>query len=318
MQSPLGPPSTNDYHYSLGGGDSARRLSASGNYDSSRLVYGDSRSFHQPSHDLSFVSRDGVPSNSYGNVTSPASQLPYQSTHIPGHVHGPPPSPPHVQHSPVSSDGWPSSSPSPPTPSRPLVGGNPLYSAGPATSYNTPSSRNDQYHQNAGYACYAHNPPTLQPPYRSAQGSSGPFGASFGNPTPTLYSDEAAYGAGSHPLQFGYSASPVHATRPARAATPRCEWAHCHLPIDDPSPSGIARHLKQYHDVAVTDNRSRGPCSWGTCGKEMYPSSFGKHIAECHLRNMGRQCPHCGADFARADTLSRHVKAFCPNSQSRG
>ncbi|KAI0659227.1 hypothetical protein C8Q70DRAFT_915919, partial [Cubamyces menziesii] len=99
-------------------------------------------------------------------------------------------------------------------------------------------------------------------------------------------------------------------------SAPRCEWGTCRHIIEDSTPSGIARHLRQYHGVQVTDNRSRHPCIWGSrrCGKDMYPSSFGKHIAECHLRNMVRQCPHCGADFARADTLSRHIKSFCPNS----
>ncbi|KAH9941318.1 uncharacterized protein BXZ73DRAFT_21584, partial [Epithele typhae] len=98
----------------------------------------------------------------------------------------------------------------------------------------------------------------------------------------------------------------------------QCEWgapgARCGIPIDDPSPSGIARHLRTHHDVLVSDNHTRGACVWGVrgCGKDMFPSSFGKHIAECHLRNMTKQCQYCGADFARADTLSRHIKGFCP------
>ncbi|EJF63757.1 hypothetical protein DICSQDRAFT_153596 [Dichomitus squalens LYAD-421 SS1] len=106
-------------------------------------------------------------------------------------------------------------------------------------------------------------------------------------------------------------------TNHGHPSEPRCEWEsqHCGMLLEDSSPAGIARHLRQYHSVAVTDNRNRGVCLWGgRCGKDMYPSSFGKHIAECHLRNMTKQCPHCGSDFARADTLSRHIKAFCPNT----
>lgn len=94
-----------------------------------------------------------------------------------------------------------------------------------------------------------------------------------------------------------------------------CEWGggHCSIPIEDSSPSGIARHLRTHHDIPVNDNHHRQVCIWGTrgCGKDMFPSSFGKHIAECHLRNMTKQCPYCHADFARADTLSRHIKGFC-------
>ena len=69
--------------------------------------------------------------------------------------------------------------------------------------------------------------------------------------------------------------------------------------------------------MPVSDNHTREMCRWGDrgCGKDMFPSSFGKHIAECHLRNMTKQCPYCGADFARADTLSRHIKGFCHSAQ---
>ena len=98
----------------------------------------------------------------------------------------------------------------------------------------------------------------------------------------------------------------------------RCEWSGgCGTVLDDASPSGIARHLRSHHEVPVSDNHTREMCRWGDrgCGKDMFPSSFGKHIAECHLRNMTKQCPHCGADFARADTLSRHIKGFCHSAQ---
>ncbi|KAI0704704.1 hypothetical protein C8Q76DRAFT_578532, partial [Earliella scabrosa] len=98
-------------------------------------------------------------------------------------------------------------------------------------------------------------------------------------------------------------------------STTRCQWGSrpCSVPLDDSSPSGIARHLRQFHDTNVTDNRTRASCMWGgRCFNDMFPSSFGKHIAECHLRNMTKQCPYCGAEFARADTLSRHIRAFCP------
>ncbi|KAI0711266.1 hypothetical protein C8Q76DRAFT_735778 [Earliella scabrosa] len=132
-------------------------------------------------------------------------------------------------------------------------------------------------------------------------------------PHGTYGSSYSSYGAvpPSHP-----SAS-LHSPPATSGSEARCEWGdrRCAIPLEDSSPSGIARHLRQYHDISVTDNRTRAVCMWGgRCCKDMFPSSFGKHIAECHLRNMTKQCPHCGADFARADTLSRHIKAFCPHT----
>ncbi|KAI0762347.1 hypothetical protein C8Q74DRAFT_145267 [Fomes fomentarius] len=109
----------------------------------------------------------------------------------------------------------------------------------------------------------------------------------------------------------------LHPVPTASGSKVRCEWGSrpCMATLEDSSPAGIARHLQQYHDVHVTDNRNRGVCLWGgRCSTHPFPSNFGKHIADCHLRNMTKQCPHCGADFARADTLSRHIKASCPNT----
>ena len=143
-------------------------------------------------------------------------------------------------------------------------------------------------------------------------GSSPRYPSSTASIPPAPYASSYAHYAAPH----NHHSASAHATQPT-AASVRCEWGDrgCAIPVEDTSPSGIARHLRQYHNVAVTDNRNRGICTWGgRCSKDMFPSSFGKHIAECHLRNMTKQCPHCGADFARADTLSRHIKAFCPNT----
>ena len=95
---------------------------------------------------------------------------------------------------------------------------------------------------------------------------------------------------------------------------PKCEWTpSCGLHLLDSSPAGIARHLVRHHAVTATDNHTRAICAWGDrCGKHMYPSSFGKHIAESHLRGPLYSCLHCGAEFTRSDTLARHIKAFCP------
>lgn len=150
--------------------------------------------------------------------------------------------------------------------------------------------------------CYGSMPPSPDR-YRVSPTSMAP---------PSYPSGYSSYG-----LPAGHPSASLHPVPTTSGSEVRCEWGNrsCMVHLEDSSPSGIARHLRQYHDVPVTDNRTRGVCLWGgRCNKDMFPSSFGKHIAECHLRNMTKQCPHCGADFARADTLSRHIKAFCPNT----
>lgn len=113
------------------------------------------------------------------------------------------------------------------------------------------------------------------------------------------------------PLPGPPPAAPQHNEYPP--GTVRCQWDRgCEDPVEGASPSGIGRHLRRFHDISMTDNRLRQRCRWGVdCGKTLFASNLGKHIAECHLRSLTKQCPHCGADFARADTLTRHIKGFC-------
>ncbi|KAI1798129.1 hypothetical protein LXA43DRAFT_10397 [Ganoderma leucocontextum] len=167
-------------------------------------------------------------------------------------------------------------------------------------------SRADSFYSGMDSGSYdMRRTPSSSPPYPSLM-NSGHYTAS----APGQYHSGYAY----PPLPPHHSMNNLQSTPPSES---RCEWGpgRCDVPLEDTTPSGIARHLRQYHDVPVTDNRNRSMCAWGgRCGKDMFPSSFGKHIAECHLRNMTKQCPYCRADFARADTLSRHIKAFCPHT----
>ncbi|RPD65604.1 hypothetical protein L226DRAFT_530858 [Lentinus tigrinus ALCF2SS1-7] len=188
------------------------------------------------------------------------------------------------------------------------------YAHGNSSSYALSDVQRQQDHQRPGYYAQADASYDSRRVHSSVPSSSLPASSRYPGSTASLPS--APY-----PPNFSFAAPHNHpagsAAQPTAAACARCEWGdrRCNVPVEDTSPSGIARHLRQYHEVAVTDNRNRGMCTWGgRCGKDMFPSSFGKHIAECHLRNMTKQCPHCGADFARADTLSRHIKAFCPNT----
>ncbi|PIL27586.1 hypothetical protein GSI_10737 [Ganoderma sinense ZZ0214-1] len=176
------------------------------------------------------------------------------------------------------------------------------------TSTQRHQSRADSFYSGMDSGSYGmRRTPSSSPPYPSLM-SSGHYTASS---------------TGQYHPHYSYAPPlPSHHSMSGPASTEsRCEWGpgRCDVALEDTTPAGIARHLRQYHDIAVTDNRNRGMCAWGgRCGKDMFPSSFGKHIAECHLRNMTKQCPYCRADFARADTLSRHIKAFCPHTTGGG
>ncbi|EPS96493.1 hypothetical protein FOMPIDRAFT_1053283 [Fomitopsis schrenkii] len=102
----------------------------------------------------------------------------------------------------------------------------------------------------------------------------------------------------------------------------RCIWdgGICGITLDDLSPSGVIRHLKAYHfnhPANPWENKKRGVCRWGCeeCGSgEMNYESLGKHIASVHLRSTARPCTVCGRQFARTDTLSRHLLENCPGA----
>ncbi|OSX61496.1 hypothetical protein POSPLADRAFT_1102059, partial [Postia placenta MAD-698-R-SB12] len=95
----------------------------------------------------------------------------------------------------------------------------------------------------------------------------------------------------------------------------QCLWGPCGYPLQDCTPSGLSRHLKEYHfdDVInLWDDRSRGLCQWSAygvpCGKEMLYEGYGKHIATVHLGSISRICPRCDHKFARMDSLQRHLR----------
>lgn len=101
-----------------------------------------------------------------------------------------------------------------------------------------------------------------------------------------------------------------------------CRWGiPCHILLDDLSPAGIARHLKQHHfedENNRWNKRARGHCAWEDdahpCHRDMFYASFGKHIAAVHLGAITRQCIWCGRNFVRPDTLDRHMKRHCPKA----
>ncbi|KZT10300.1 uncharacterized protein LAESUDRAFT_711526 [Laetiporus sulphureus 93-53] len=100
-----------------------------------------------------------------------------------------------------------------------------------------------------------------------------------------------------------------------------CSWdGTCGVTLDDLSPAGITRHLKEHHFQGVPwHNKDRGLCKWvdwdGKCDRELNHASFGKHIASVHLKSTARSCPHCHHELGRADSLDRHIKNYCSQSQ---
>ncbi|KAH9924188.1 uncharacterized protein B0H18DRAFT_1105090 [Fomitopsis serialis] len=93
-----------------------------------------------------------------------------------------------------------------------------------------------------------------------------------------------------------------------------CEWGTCSILLDDTSPSGMMRHLREWHlsdPCRPFNKRRRGYCQWaGGCGKEMAHASFGKHVSYVHLRHSIR-CPHCHRDIGRQGLLPLHVERYC-------
>ncbi|KAI0746862.1 hypothetical protein C8Q80DRAFT_1271692 [Daedaleopsis nitida] len=267
------------------------------------------------------VSGSYIPSSygqgeSYSPHTSASAQQQYHAGQYPSYVNTSPSSP-YNAHSSDRHAGW-----QPPMSSQNLPRSG-SYGHVEASSYSLPGVQRQHSHSHSG----TYFPSLGGSPYDSSRAApaqsyshssptSGRYRTSGGNVLSSPFSSNYSYGT-LPPSAGSVAHHPASVPRqPPSPVEVRCEWdRHCRVPLDDTSPSGIARHLRQYHDIAVTDNRNRGVCSWGgRCSKDMFPSSFGKHIAECHLRNMTKQCPHCGADFARADTLSRHIKAFCPHT----
>ncbi|KAJ8482493.1 hypothetical protein ONZ51_g5339 [Trametes cubensis] len=266
------------YRSSLGSPESARRLPSVTSHNSSDLTYGDSRQLHPSYPETSYLNRSGVRN---GSFVSPVSQTPYHIGHIDNsgrldtYMQNSSPSPPLSQVSAVSGDSWHSSEPSPAAIRDPSPG-HYAYSGVSATSYPTTYSR-EQYQPQPDYGSYTSSVYHNQTVTPSAPGNAT-----------SAFPDGSGYSSIPQSTAFGYPAQSAYTSRPRATSAPRCEWGTCRHIIEDSTPSGIARHLRQYHGVQVTDNRSRHPCIWGSrrCGKDMYPSSFGKHIAECHLRNM--------------------------------
>ncbi|KAH9910510.1 hypothetical protein B0H21DRAFT_705007, partial [Amylocystis lapponica] len=95
-----------------------------------------------------------------------------------------------------------------------------------------------------------------------------------------------------------------------------CRWysdgGMCNAPLDDVSPAGLARHLRDFHFEGKWSNTHRGVCCFRengrACGRDMDYASFGKHIASVHLKSTSSTCPDCGKEFGRGDSLARHRK----------
>ena len=110
------------------------------------------------------------------------------------------------------------------------------------------------------------------------------------------------------------SSAPVFAPAVEPLYLASCEWGTCPILLDDTSPAGIMRHLREWHlcdDTKPFNKTRRGQCQWaGGCGKEMAYASFGKHVSYVHLRHDIR-CPNCNRDIGRAGLLPLHLQRYC-------
>lgn len=99
-----------------------------------------------------------------------------------------------------------------------------------------------------------------------------------------------------------------------------CRWSGspCGMALQDLSPGGITRHLKEHHFDDVVNpwhDRKRGGCEWSAVGQpcciELYYGGFGKHVASVHLKSISCKCPACGRECCRVDALRRHQREAC-------
>ncbi|KZT10299.1 uncharacterized protein LAESUDRAFT_419654 [Laetiporus sulphureus 93-53] len=121
----------------------------------------------------------------------------------------------------------------------------------------------------------------------------------------------AGYPVDTMPTQAAVSAGPPQNLQ-------RCTWegGWCGIYLDDLTPSGIQRHLKDHHFNTKDrpwSNRNRGKCLWSPdCRSDlMNYESLGKHIAQVHLKSTLEICDICGGHFARSDALLRHRRENC-------
>ncbi|KAH9942820.1 hypothetical protein B0H21DRAFT_509825 [Amylocystis lapponica] len=98
----------------------------------------------------------------------------------------------------------------------------------------------------------------------------------------------------------------------------RCTWCTdgvlCCAPLEDASPAGVLRHLKDSHLPTDSHPKVRTRCAWHEDGapcsasKDFEFVSLGKHIAAVHLKTTACVCGVCARAFTRGDSLRRHMK----------
>ncbi|KAI0944855.1 hypothetical protein AcW1_001684 [Taiwanofungus camphoratus] len=104
----------------------------------------------------------------------------------------------------------------------------------------------------------------------------------------------------------------------------QCRWGgQCNVILDDLTPGGITRHLKDFHFDAHAvpwDNRNRGLCEWQgsrcTLKGPIYYYGFGKHVSVVHLHQGIARCDGCHRSFTRRDALGRHLKGSCRGARA--
>ncbi|KAF9819419.1 hypothetical protein IEO21_02162 [Rhodonia placenta] len=197
-----------------------------------------------------------------------------------------------------------------------------------------------KYHEASLQNQYAQAPPTFAAQQSTMQhshyaipaASNVNFAPQITQNYPTIAQGYPAMASGhvqeTLPVQtYSYHPPPATLVSPPHVPQPKptsnhilCRWRQCGLVLDDLEPSGIARHLKEYHfdDLSGANpwhNKNRGLCEWwdwdGECRRDMNYASFAKHIASVHLRSTAARCPYCQHELGRRDSLERHIKNYC-------
>ncbi|GBE89050.1 hypothetical protein SCP_1500520 [Sparassis crispa] len=91
----------------------------------------------------------------------------------------------------------------------------------------------------------------------------------------------------------------------------RCHWdGDCDVTLDDVTPSGIERHIREVHLRGNWNRQVRGACTWVVgdrpCERKMMQGGYGKHVASIHLQSTAVVCDVCGKTYCRSDVLQKH------------
>ncbi|KAI6146106.1 hypothetical protein BKA82DRAFT_2958311 [Pisolithus tinctorius] len=89
----------------------------------------------------------------------------------------------------------------------------------------------------------------------------------------------------------------------------QCGWVDggvaCSYPL---LPNEFSAHLRALHGV-TGDEKTPMTCRWVGCNTPMTRGSVLRHVFETHLGINKCQCPECGLEFSRKDSMKKHYRS---------